>query len=70
MFELALAMQRIYPDKFKTDAMARLLGADETLAAIKAGKTLLEIKAAWTGELTAFEARRKGFLLYEKPAVR
>jgi len=68
--ELALAMQRIYPDKFKTDAMARLLGADETLAAIKAGKTLLEIKAAWTGELTAFEARRKAFLLYEKPAVR
>ncbi len=61
---LALAMQRLYPDKFKTDAMARLLGADETLAAIKAGKTLTEIRAGWTGQLTAFETRRKAFLLY------
>ena len=68
--ELARAMQQIYPDKFKTDAMARLLGADETLAAIKDGKTLAEIKAAWTGELTAFEARRKAFLLYEKSPAR
>jgi hypothetical protein len=50
--------------------MARLLGADETLAAIKDGKTLLQIRAAWTGELTAFEARRKAFLLYEKSPAR
>jgi hypothetical protein len=44
--------------------MARLLGDDATLAAILAGKTAAEIKAAWAPGLAAFNARRKAFLLY------
>ena len=43
--ELALAVRRLYPDKFKVDDMARLLGDDDTLAAIRKGETLAQIKA-------------------------
>lgn len=68
--ELALAMQRLYPDKFKTDTMARLLAADETLAEIKAGRTTATIKAAWSQRLAEFERRREPFLLYPVSARR
>ncbi len=61
---LALTLQRLYPENFKVDAMARLLANDETLADIKAGKSLAEIKAHWAAPLAAFEARRKNFLIY------
>jgi uncharacterized protein YbbC (DUF1343 family) len=62
--ELALAMQRLYPGKFKTDAMARLLGADETLGAIIAGQSTQTIKSAWANSLANFNERREAFLLY------
>ena len=61
---LALALQRLYPKDFKADDMARCVGDDETVAAIKAGKSLAEIKALWTARLAEFEARRKKFLIY------
>ncbi|MSU24228.1 MAG: DUF1343 domain-containing protein [Opitutus sp.] len=61
---LALTMQRLYPEQFKADDMARLLGDDETIQNIKAGKSPAEIKAGWAKGLAAFEARRKTFLLY------
>ena len=62
--ELALAMQRLYPEKFNTDAMARLLGDDATLAAIKTGLSTAAIKAGWAKRLTGFAERRQPFLLY------
>lgn len=62
--ELALAVHRLYPDKFKVEEMGRLLGDDETLNAIKAGETLAAIKARWAKAGTAFEERRRGALLY------
>jgi uncharacterized protein YbbC (DUF1343 family)/CubicO group peptidase (beta-lactamase class C family) len=62
--ELALAMQRLYPEKFKADSMARLLGADETLAEIKTGLSTPAIKAAWSKRLVNFNERREAFLLY------
>jgi uncharacterized protein YbbC (DUF1343 family) len=61
---LALTLQRLYPKDFKVDAMARLLANDETLADLKAGKSLAEIKARWAAPLAEFEARRKKFLIY------
>jgi uncharacterized protein YbbC (DUF1343 family) len=60
---LALTLQRLYPKEFKVDAMARLLANDETLADLKAGKPLAEIKARWATPLAEFEARRKKFLI-------
>jgi uncharacterized protein YbbC (DUF1343 family) len=61
---LALTIHRLHPDKFKVEDMGRLLGDDETLAAIKAGESLASIKARWTKAGAAFEERRRGALLY------
>lgn len=62
--ELALAVHRLYPEKFRVEEMGRLLGDDETLAAIKAGESLAQIKARWARGLARYEQRRKSFLLY------
>jgi uncharacterized protein YbbC (DUF1343 family) len=62
--ELALAVNRLHPDKFMVEDMGRLLGDDETLAAIKAGESLAQIKARWSAGLAKFEERRKPALLY------
>ncbi len=62
--ELALALRRLYRDQFNVDAMARLLGDDETLQAIKAGETLAQIRARWAAGLARFDARRRAALLY------
>jgi len=61
---LTVALQRLYPEQLKAPAMARLMGDDATLAAILAGQSAADIKAAWAPGLAAFEARRKPFLLY------
>lgn len=62
--ELAVVLQRLYPEQAKLAAMARLLGDDATLGAILAGKSSTEIKVAWASGLAEFAARRKPFLLY------
>jgi uncharacterized protein YbbC (DUF1343 family)/CubicO group peptidase (beta-lactamase class C family) len=62
--ELALAVHRLYPDKFKVADMGRLLGDDATLAAIQAGESLAKIKARWADGLAKFEQRRRAALLY------
>lgn len=62
--ELALAVRRLYPDRFKVDDMARLLGDEETLNAIKAGESLAQIKARWAAGLAKFGERRRPALLY------
>jgi uncharacterized protein YbbC (DUF1343 family) len=62
--ELALAVRRLYPDKFAIETMGRLLGDDETLQAIKDGESLAQIKTRWAAGLTKFEQRRKTALLY------
>ena len=61
---LALTLQRLYPNDFKVETMARLVGDDATIAALKAGKSLAEIKALWAPGLAEFAARREKFLLY------
>ncbi|MBI4624084.1 MAG: DUF1343 domain-containing protein [Verrucomicrobia bacterium] len=62
---MAQVLQRLHPQEFNPDQMARLLGHDETLQAIKAGKTLAEIKALWSRDLEQYRARRQPFLLYK-----
>jgi uncharacterized protein YbbC (DUF1343 family) len=62
---MAQVLQRLYPQDFNADQMARLLGHDETLQAIKAGKTLAEINALWSRDLEQYRARRQPFLLYK-----
>ena len=62
--ELAVILQRLYPQQLNAAAMARLLGDDATLAAILAGKSSAEIKGPWSAGLVDFKARREAFLLY------
>ncbi len=62
--ELALAVHRLYPANFKVEQMGRLLGDDETLAAIGRGESLAQIKARWAKGLAEFERRRAPALLY------
>ncbi len=61
---LALALQRLYPGKFALDKVQTLLVHPPTLEAIRAGKTLTEIKALWASDLGEFQARRDSFLMY------
>ncbi|HMO65764.1 MAG TPA: DUF1343 domain-containing protein, partial [Verrucomicrobiota bacterium] len=61
---VALAFQRLYPQQFALEKMRPLLTDGPTLEAIRAGKSLAEIKALWASDLAEFRARRGGFLLY------
>jgi uncharacterized protein YbbC (DUF1343 family) len=61
---LALTLQRLYGEKFAADKMKNLLESPATLEAIKAGKSLAEIKAGWAKGLVDFQKRRTQFFLY------
>ena len=63
--ELALTLQRLYPNDFAVAKVNTLLQHTTTIDAIKAGKTLGEIKQAWAAELAVFKKRREPFLLYK-----
>jgi hypothetical protein len=57
-------VQRLHPAEFKVGDMARLLGHDETIAALAAGEGLNAIKARWAEGLARYAERRRPFLLY------
>jgi uncharacterized protein YbbC (DUF1343 family) len=63
--QLALTLQRLYPDDFALAKVNTLLQHTATIDAIKAGKTLAEIKQPWAAELAAFKKRHSPFLLYK-----
>jgi uncharacterized protein YbbC (DUF1343 family)/CubicO group peptidase (beta-lactamase class C family) len=62
---IAQTLWRMYPDDFKGDKMSHLLLHPPTLEALKAGKPLNEIRAAWQTDLKEFLKRRQKYLLYE-----
>ena len=57
--------QRLYPGEFALDKVQRLLQHPPTISAIRAGKTLAEIKQLWAGDLDEFKKRREKFLIYK-----
>lgn len=59
---IALALQKLYPDDFPLDELAPLLRHPATLEAIRAGRSIEEIRSLW-GE-AGFEARRAPYLIY------
>jgi uncharacterized protein YbbC (DUF1343 family) len=61
----AQVLNRTHPKEFQIDKMAKLLGHDETLIAIKSGEKLKEIKARWATDFKKFTEQRKKFLIYE-----
>ncbi len=60
----ALVLHRNYPEQFGLDRFNGLLKHPATIEAIKAGKSLPEIRKLWQSALEAFELRRQQFLLY------
>ncbi len=63
---LATTLQRLHPDKLELGRMPPLLGDTATLEAIRAGKSLAEIKALWEPGLAEFSKRRTRYLLYPR----
>ncbi|HEY6170284.1 MAG TPA: exo-beta-N-acetylmuramidase NamZ domain-containing protein [Verrucomicrobiae bacterium] len=61
---LAQTLQRLYPTNFALAKMSNLLQSAPTLEAIRAGKSLDEIKQSWATGLEEFRQRRAKFLLY------
>lgn len=61
---MAKTLVRMYPAAFDANKMSHLLLDAPTLEAVKEGKSLEEIRAAWARELAAFEKRRAKHLLY------
>jgi uncharacterized protein YbbC (DUF1343 family)/CubicO group peptidase (beta-lactamase class C family) len=62
---IALTLQRLYPKDYALTKIAFLLRHPPTLEAIKAGRSLAEIKQSWEADLQEFRKRREGFLLYK-----
>ncbi len=62
---LALTLHRLYPNDFAVDKLETLLQHPPTIEAIKAGKTLPEIRKLWADDLEDFRKRRERFLIYK-----
>ena len=62
--QLALMLQRLYPNDFALNKIQTLLQHAATIEAIKGGRSLGEIRSGWNAELAEFAERRKRFLIY------
>ncbi len=62
--ELAYALQKLYPGKINFDACRFLIGNREVIDALKAGRDPQAIEDLVARDATAFEERRRAFLLY------
>lgn len=62
---LAQILYRLHPKDFALDKIQTLLQSRETLEAIRAGKSLAEIKTRWQSDLADFNRRREQFLIYK-----
>ena len=63
---LALTLQRLHPAEFQIERLSKLLAHPPTLEAIRAGKSLPEIRVLWQKDLVAFQTRRQSFLIYKE----
>jgi uncharacterized protein YbbC (DUF1343 family) len=63
-FEVACQIWRLYPEDWKIDGYARLLGNDAVLSALREGRTAAEIERSYQDDLAQFLKRRKDYLIY------
>jgi len=61
---IAKTLIQFYPEEFHPEKIGHLLLDQATLDAIKAGKPLKEIRAAWQNGLEEFKKRRGKYLIY------
>ena len=62
---IAETLYRWHPKKFEVEKIGHLLLHAETLAAIKADKSLKEIHAVWRRDIDEFLSRRAKYLIYQ-----
>jgi uncharacterized protein YbbC (DUF1343 family) len=62
--EIALVLQRNFPQHWDVDSYIRLLGSETVLEAIRDGRSYAEILAIYGPELEAFKHRRQAYLIY------
>ena len=62
---LAVTLQRLYPNDFALEKVQALLQHQTAIDAIKAGKSLAEIKQLWLSDLDDFKKRREKFIIYK-----
>lgn len=62
--EIALTLQRLYPEEFGLERFNRLLVHSPTIESIREGKSLSTVRRLWSKDLESFKKRRASFLLY------
>jgi uncharacterized protein YbbC (DUF1343 family) len=63
--EIAVILQKLYPEQFATSKTITLLGNAETVRRLKDGAPAAEIAASWQPELADFEKLRRKYFLYK-----
>jgi uncharacterized protein YbbC (DUF1343 family)/CubicO group peptidase (beta-lactamase class C family) len=62
--EIAVALRRLHPNDWKTDAYNRLLVNEEAFERVKRAEAPEEVERNWQGRLAEFRRERAKFLLY------
>jgi uncharacterized protein YbbC (DUF1343 family) len=62
--ELIAALARLYPDRFRVDDTAGMVGSKPLVAALKAGDEPQDVAAGWQADTDAFIRLRARYLLY------
>jgi hypothetical protein len=62
---IAKTLYRWYPQQFNPERIKHLLLHPRTLDAIKADKSLADIRASWTIDQEEFQKRREIHLIYK-----
>ena len=61
--EIAVLLERLYPQNFDASKTVTLLGNDETVQKLRAGASAAEIVSSWQPALARYDqARRRNFL--------
>jgi len=64
-FAIAAALRKLYPHDWEAKGYSRLLGNDQTLQAVLAGKTAQEVETVARDGVSEFLRKRQTHLLYE-----
>ena len=63
--EIAIALKKLYPEKFDPAKLITLVGNDKTIQQLQDGVPAEQIVASWAEDLKSFDAMRKKYFLYK-----
>jgi uncharacterized protein YbbC (DUF1343 family) len=62
--EIAAGLHRLYPDQFRVEKTAELLGSQSTVDRLRHGDAPADIVSGWAADMDKFRAMREKYLLY------